>query len=161
MTTALPETAGKVHEPPSRSALEPEAPLGRALLWGATALLAVIVIWQILFKAEVIAAGFETWRPVLYAFLLWAIAVGYAQVLIRGERGKHALFILPAVAFTVAMVIFPTFFGLYIAFTDWNLSSLTGRHFNGLDNVRALLGDAYFWNALRNMIYYVLFVLAQ
>jgi len=38
---------------------------------------------------------------VLYAFLLWAGAVGVAQVLIRGERGKHALFVLPAVAFTV------------------------------------------------------------
>jgi multiple sugar transport system permease protein len=119
------------------------------------------VLWQALFKAGVITAGFETWRPVLYAFLLWAVAVGAAQVLIRGERGKHALFVLPAVAFTVAMVIFPTFFGLYIAFTDWNLSSLTGRQFNGLDNVRSLIADAYFWNALFNMIYYVLFVLVQ
>jgi multiple sugar transport system permease protein len=161
MTTALPETAGKVHEPPSRSTLEPGAPMGRALLWGASAILASVVLWQILFKAEVIASGFDTWRPVLYAFILWTIAFGAAQVLIRGERGKHALFILPAVAFTVAMVIFPTFFGLYIAFTDWNLSSLTGRQFNGLDNVRELLGDAYFWNALGNMVYYLLFVLVQ
>ncbi|MGE3876802.1 MAG: carbohydrate ABC transporter permease [Parvibaculaceae bacterium] len=131
------------------------------LLRGATVVLAVVVLWQVLFKAEVIAAGFDTWRPVLYAFVLWAIALGAAQVLIRGERGKHALFVLPAVAFTVAMVIFPTIFGLYIAFTDWNLSSLTGRRFNGLDNLRALMGDSYFWNALLNMVYYVLFVLVQ
>jgi multiple sugar transport system permease protein len=59
------------------------------------------------------------------------------------------------------MVVFPTVFGLYIAFTDWNLSSFQGRHFSGLDNVRELLQDAYFWNALRNMAYYVLAVLAQ
>jgi multiple sugar transport system permease protein len=59
------------------------------------------------------------------------------------------------------MVIFPTFFGLYIAFTDWNLSSFAGNHFNGLDNLRSLLEDAYFWNALGNMVYYVLGVLIQ
>jgi multiple sugar transport system permease protein len=63
--------------------------------------------------------------------------------------------------FTVLMVIFPTFFGLYIAFTDWNLSSFAGNHFNGLDNLRSLLEDAYFWNALGNMVYYVLGVLIQ
>jgi multiple sugar transport system permease protein len=71
------------------------------------------------------------------------------------------LFLLPAVLFTVAMVVFPTFFGLYIAFTDWNLSSFAGRQFNGLDNLRALINDPYYWNALHNMIYYVLSVLVQ
>ena len=97
----------------------------------------------------------------LYAYLVWAVALGAGQVMIRGERGHRALFLLPALLFTVAMVIFPTFFGLYIAFTDWNLSSLTGRHFNGLDNLRSLFADPYFWNALVNMVYYVLAVLVQ
>lgn len=161
MTAALPQTAGKMHEPLSRSASEPRAPMGRALAWLSSLALAAIVLWQMLFKAEVFATGFETWRPVLYAFLLWAVAIGAAQVLIRGERGKHALFVLPAVAFTVAMVIFPTFFGLYLAFTNWNLSSVAGPQFNGLDNLRSLMADAYFWNALINMAYYVLFVLVQ
>ena len=72
----------------------------------------------------------------LYAYLLWAVALGAGQVMIRGERGQRALFLLPALLFTIAVVIFPTVFGLYIAFTDWNLSSLTGRHFNGLDNLQ-------------------------
>ena len=53
--------------------------------------------------------------------MLWSIALGDGMVLIRGEAGMRALFILPAVLFTVAMVIFPTLFGLSIAFTDWNL----------------------------------------
>jgi len=66
-----------------------------------------------------------------------------------------------ALLFTIAMVIFPTFFGLYIAFTDWNLSAFAGRQFNGLENVRALINDPYYWNALTNMVYYVLAVLAQ
>jgi multiple sugar transport system permease protein len=59
------------------------------------------------------------------------------------------------------MVIFPTFFGLYIAFTDWNLSSFSGRRFSGLDNLRSMWNDPYYWNALRNMVFYVLAVFVQ
>ena len=74
----------------------------------------------------------------------------------------RALFVLPAVLFTVAMVIFPTFFGLYIAFTDWNLSSFAGRQFNGLDNLCAAAGTTrIYWNALGNMVFYVLAVLVE
>ena len=51
------------------------------------------------------------------------------QVVVRGERGLRALFLLPAVLFTVAVVIFPTLFGIYIASLDWNLSSFEGPHF--------------------------------
>jgi multiple sugar transport system permease protein len=134
---------------------------GRLLLLAASALLVVLTLVQGLYAAEVTDIGFETWRPILYAYLLWSVALGLAQVMMRGEAGHKALFVLPAVLFTVAMVIFPTVFGLYIAFTDWNLSSLAGRHLNGLDNLRALFSDAYFWNALLNMVFYVLAVLVQ
>jgi multiple sugar transport system permease protein len=58
-------------------------------------------------------------------------------------------------------VIFPTFFGLYIAATDWNLSSLTGVHFSLVGNFRTLLHDSFFWNALGNMVYYALAVIVQ
>ena len=119
------------------------------------------MVIQTLHGSGVISAGFENWRPVLYAYLLWAVGLGAGQVLNRGERGHRALFLLPALLFTVAVVIFPTVFGLYIALTDWNLSSLTGIHFNGLDNLRSLFGDTFFWNALANMVYYVLAVFAQ
>src|SRR5262249_10285759 len=78
-----------------------------------------------------------------------------------GERGQMALFVLPAILFTVLMVIFPTLAGLYLAFTDWNLSSGSGHHFNGLDNLREMLQDSFFWNALANMVFYVLGVLVQ
>jgi len=135
--------------------------LGRALIVLASIIFAALLLFQCLYATDAIAFGFENWRPVLYAYLLWTVALGAGLVMIRGERGERALFLLPAVLFTVAMVIFPTFFGLYIAFTNWNLSSFAGRQFNGLDNVRALLQDPYFWNALGNMVYYVLAVLAQ
>lgn len=135
--------------------------LGRWLIVLASLALIAVAIFQVLHVAGTTAYGFDSWRPVLYAYVLWSIALGAGIILIRGERGHRAAFLLPAVLFTVAMVIFPTFFGLYIAFTDWNLSSFAGRRFNGLDNLRSLFTDPYFWNALLNMVFYVLAVLVQ
>ena len=154
-------------DPPTALPLTPRRPsagsknAGRWLIYGGSFGFAFLLLVQTLYAAGAIAVGFANWRPALYAYVLWAGALGTGLVLINRERGQQALFLLPAVLFTVAMVIFPTFFGLYIAFTDWNLSSLTGRHFNGLDNIRTLINDAFFWNALGNMIWYVLSVLVQ
>jgi multiple sugar transport system permease protein len=161
MQTSTPLAGDPQIEVVSSEIADSRKALGRGLIILASLGLAAVLIVQVLYAAEAISVGFENWRPALYAFLLWSVALGVGQVLIRGERGHRALFLLPAVLFTIAMVIFPTFFGLYIAFTDWNLSSFAGRQFNGLDNVRALLNDAYFWNALRNMVFYVLAVLVQ
>ncbi|WP_425348667.1 carbohydrate ABC transporter permease [Rhizobium oryziradicis] len=147
------------NEQPSRR--QPHARHGRLLLAIASLLLLGMLVLQLLDTMEITAFGFSNWRPLLYAYVAWAVALCAAQVLIRGEDGQKAAFVLPAVLFTVAMVVFPTVFGLYIAFTDWNLSAAAGRHFNGIDNLRALFADFYFWNALLNMIYYVLAVLAQ
>ena len=134
---------------------------GRIVIGIASLVLVVAFVVQALYVAGVVPFGFATWRPVLYAYLVWSVALGAAQVIIRGEPGQKALFLLPALLFTIAVVIFPTIFGLYIAFTDWNLSSLTGRHLNGFDNLRTLANDTYFWNALGNMAFYVLGVFAQ
>jgi multiple sugar transport system permease protein len=134
---------------------------GRILFAAATILLVAVLVLQILDATGVTAIGLVSWRPLLYAYVIWSVALCFAQVMIRGEAGQRAAFVLPAVLFTVAMVIFPTVFGLYIAFTDWNLSATADRHFNGLDNLRTLFADVYFWNALLNMVYYVLSVLVQ
>ena len=135
--------------------------LGRGLVIMASVALGFVFILQSLSATGIFDLGFEDWRPSLYAYALWAIALGIGQVLTRGEAGYKALFLLPALLFTIAMVIFPTVFGLYIAFTDWNLSAFEGQKFNGLDNLRALFADPYFWNALRNMVFYVVSVLGQ
>ncbi|QEN86191.1 sugar ABC transporter permease [Labrys sp. KNU-23] len=135
--------------------------VGRLLIGLASALLVVAALVQFLHENQGFALGFDNWRPVLYAFVLWSVALGVGQVLMRGEAGERALFILPAVLFTVAMVIFPTIFGFYIALTDWNLSSFAGQRFNGLDNLVALFHDPDFWNALANMVFYVLMVLVE
>ncbi len=123
--------------------------------------LAAVLVLQLLDKTGAITLGFENWRPLLYAFVVWAVALGVGQVLVRGEMGRRALFVLPAVLFTVAMVIFPMLFGLSIAFSDWNLSAFAGRRFNGLDNFRQMIQDPFYWNALLNMVYYVLAVLVE
>ncbi|MER8810729.1 sugar ABC transporter permease [Mesorhizobium australicum] len=135
--------------------------LGWALMAIATLGLLATIVLQILYKTEVDPIGFETWRPVVYAYVLWGVAIGIGQVLTRGEDGQRALFLLPALLFTIAMVIFPTLFGFYIALTDWNLSSFSGRRFNGLDNFWQMLADPYYRNALFNMVLYVLAVLVE
>jgi multiple sugar transport system permease protein len=129
--------------------------IGWGIILLASLILVAVFLIQILYKTATIPVGFETWRAVLYAYILWAVALSIGQVLIRGELGRRSLFLLPALLFTISVVIFPTFFGLYIAFTDWNLSSFEGRQFNGLDNVRELLQDTYYWNALKNTVYYI------
>ena len=134
---------------------------GTALIWLATIGLGAIVVAQALDAAKVLPLGFGNWRPTLFAYLLWAVALGYGMVLVRGEAGRRALFILPAVLFTVAMAIFPTLFGFSIAFTDWNLSSFAGQKFNGFDNLVQLFRDPFYWNALGNMVFYVALVLAE
>lgn len=135
--------------------------LANALVLCSGAVFIALFLLQALDAAGILPIGFENWRPTLFAFVVWAIALGFGQALTRGDDGQKALFLLPALLFTAAMVIFPTLFGLYIAFTDWNLSSFEGQKFNGLDNLYKLLADHYFWNALGNMVFYVTSVLGQ
>lgn len=134
---------------------------GRLVIFVATVVLVGTLLFQVLHTIERIDSGFTNWRPVLYVYVGWAIALCVGLVLSRGELGHRALFILPAVLFTISMVVFPTVFGLYIAFTDWNLSSSTGRTFSGLNNIRKLMHDKFFWTAMENMVYYVLSVFVQ
>jgi multiple sugar transport system permease protein len=148
-------------QPALRRGLSSRKTAGRALIGLASLGFALLLLVQVLHTTGTITAGFSNWRPILYAYLLWGTVFGAGQVIIRGERGLRALFLLPAVLFTVAVVIFPTVFGFYIASLDWNLSSLEGPHFNGLNNVIGLFHDDYYWNALRNMVVYTLAVLGE
>jgi multiple sugar transport system permease protein len=134
---------------------------GRALIITASFGLVTTILLQFFHAIGWLSFGFSSWQPSLYAYVVWAISFGAAQVVVRGEAGQRALFLLPALLFTILMAVFPTFFGLYIAFTDWNLSSVAGMHFNGFDNLRYLVADEHFWNALLNMVYYVIGVLFQ
>ncbi|MEX0345449.1 MAG: carbohydrate ABC transporter permease [Rhizobiaceae bacterium] len=135
--------------------------LGKLLLWGSFALLTVAFLVQAFRDAGMTDWGFANWRPVLFAYFLWAFMLCLSRVMIYGEQGKKALFVLPAALFVISMVVFPLLFGLWIAFSDWNLSSLTGRKFNGLDNVRQMMSDPFYWNALYNMVIYTIVILVE
>ncbi|MCA3443683.1 MAG: sugar ABC transporter permease [Rhodobacter sp.] len=134
---------------------------GRAIVRASAALLLGIAVAQTLDRTGTLDLGFADWRPTLYAYVLWAVCLCWAQVLVHGEQGKRVLFVLPAVLFVVSLVVFPLIFGLIIAFSDWNLSSPTGRKFNGLDNLRQMWTDPFYWNALRNMIWYMLAIIVE
>lgn len=134
---------------------------GNAIVWGSAALLLVIATLQALDTWGGIGIGFSNWRPTLYAYVLWAVCLCASQVLIKGEFGKRSLFVLPAALFVVSMVVFPLAFGVGIALSDWNLSSPLGRQFNGLDNFRHMWRDPFYWNALENMVWYVLAILPE
>ncbi|WP_299736702.1 carbohydrate ABC transporter permease [uncultured Roseobacter sp.] len=129
--------------------------VGRAMVWGAGMLFCVMAAMQFMYDTDRSIVGFETWRPVLFAYLLWATALCAAQVIVNGEKGKRTLFVLPAALFVISLVVFPLLFALYVSFTDWNLASLNGPQPNGWDNMRQMWGDAFYWNALKNMVYYV------
>jgi multiple sugar transport system permease protein len=135
--------------------------LGKAITWGSAGLLALVALLQTADLNGWLNIGFANWRPTLYAYVLWGICLCASQVITRGEHGKRTLFVLPAVLFVVSMVVFPLLFGLVIAFSDWNLSSPDGRKFNGLANVREMWTDPFYWNALKNMVWYTLAIILE
>lgn len=134
---------------------------GKIIVWGSAGLMFLVALLQTADQNGWLDIGFETWRPTLYAYVLWSICLCAGQVIARGEHGKRTLFVLPAALFVVSMVVFPLLFGLVIAFSDWNLSSPDGRQFNGLDNVRQMWADPFYWNALKNMVYYTLAIIVE
>ena len=131
---------------------------GKMLVWGSALLCAGLAVWQMAFETGRVGSGFENWRPILYAYVLWAFALCAAQVIVNGEKGKRTLFVLPAALFVISLAVFPLLFALYISFTDWNLASPNGPQPNGWDNLVQMWNDGFYWNALKNMVYYVLAV---
>jgi multiple sugar transport system permease protein len=134
---------------------------GRGIIWGSGLLMALVALAQLMQVQGLHDFGLTSWRPTLYAYIFWAICLSWGQVLLYGEQGKRTLFVLPAALFVISLTVFPLLFGLVIAFSDWNLSSPDGRQFNGLANVRQMWADPFYWNALLNMVWYVLAILVE
>lgn len=135
--------------------------LGRAIVWAAAALLVLVAMLQVLQVNGTYDFGFRNWRPTLYAYCTWAVAMCCAQVLVRGEQGKRVLFVLPAALFVISLTVFPLLFGLVIAFSSWNLSNPDGRQFNGVANLVQMWRDPFYWNALLNMVWYCLAIIVE
>ena len=123
--------------------------LGKSLIWGSAAILALTVVLQ----APSDQMGRRTSASPPGGPRFTPIASGPSACAgpgpAGGEQGKRTLFVLPAALFVVSLTVFPLLFGLIIAFSDWNLSSPDGRQFNGLDNLRQMWTDPFYWNALR------------
>lgn len=67
-------------------------------------------------------------------------------------------FIAPALALLAMFVFLPAAAALGLSFTDFDIYALADirrLRFVGLDNYRRLFGDAEFWMALRNTLYFV------
>jgi multiple sugar transport system permease protein len=134
---------------------------GLALIWGSGAIALAVALAQSAQTAGMVDLGFQTWRPTLYAYCLWATALCWGQVILRGEAGKRTLFVLPAALFVVSLTVFPLLFGLIIAFSSWNLSSPDGRQFNGMANLVQMWNDPFYWNAMGNMVWYTLAIVVE
>ena len=134
---------------------------GQVMIWGSFAVLVLVAALQWLDRDGALGLGWDTWRPTLYAFCLWATGLCWGQVVLRGELGKRVLFVLPAALFVVAMVVFPLIFAVGIALSDWNLASPDGRKFNGTANLVQMWNDPFYWNALLNMVWYTLAILVE
>jgi len=65
------------------------------------------------------------------------------------QRASY-LFILPAFLSVLILMYWPTFTGLFYAFTDWN-PGLHDVHFVGFDNFVAMVHDIYVRSAFRNV----------
>jgi multiple sugar transport system permease protein len=70
----------------------------------------------------------------------------------RDGRSRYLLFVLPALAVMLAVIVFPWLFTLYMSVHDWRIG---GAHsFVGLDNYVRLTGDERFRGAVIRTLFY-------
>ncbi|MFF7553790.1 carbohydrate ABC transporter permease [Streptomyces olivaceus] len=76
----------------------------------------------------------------------------------RGQGFQHGgWFVAPFLVLFVLFVVWPLLRGLYLSFTDANISG-DDAHFVGLDNYREALGDPLMWDAFGHSAYFTLLV---
>lgn len=66
------------------------------------------------------------------------------------------LFILPASIHLVVFLLVPLAFSFWLSFHDWNGINIRNAPFIGLKNYQFMVGDARFWNAFRNTVFYAI-----
>jgi multiple sugar transport system permease protein len=121
-----------------------------------TVIAILAIALQILRTVGITEVSLASWRHVAFVVVVWFIVLDVAVFVLGGQKGQRLLFLLPALQITLSLVIFPTFFGFVVAFTQWDLGGISGPVFNGLDNFRRMASDGFFWNALGNNFRYVL-----
>jgi multiple sugar transport system permease protein len=74
------------------------------------------------------------------------------------QRQAAWVFLAPALVLIAVFFAVPILAGLVMSFTDFDLYAIGSPEtirFMGLRNYRQVLGDAEFWNALRNTVFFV------
>ncbi|RKY60589.1 MAG: sugar ABC transporter permease [Candidatus Latescibacterota bacterium] len=71
----------------------------------------------------------------------------------RGQWKVLVLFILPAFVMYSVFMVYPYIQAFYISLTDWRGVS-SQMSFIGLKNFWTMLHDPYFWNALKNTLFF-------
>lgn len=66
------------------------------------------------------------------------------------------LFLVPAVAFLLLFVAYPTVVGLHRSFTEWSFLTIRDWRWSGLDNYARLFGDPVFWLTMKNLLFILL-----
>lgn len=62
---------------------------------------------------------------------------------------------LPAILITAGMIFYPLLYGIYTSLFQWNWTAgMQNKEFIGLGNYLSILKDEYFWNALKNTLYF-------
>jgi multiple sugar transport system permease protein len=75
---------------------------------------------------------------------------------VRPWYQRHAPYLLvaPFLVLFAAFGLFPLLFSLWMAFQTWEpTAGLEAMRFTGLDNLIFVLGDGWFWKALRNTVW--------
>ena len=68
------------------------------------------------------------------------------------RRSKYVMFIVPATIITIAVILFPWVFTLWMSLNDWTIGS--SQIFVGLDNFTKLATDQRFLSSIPRTIYY-------
>jgi multiple sugar transport system permease protein len=71
----------------------------------------------------------------------------------RSRTRTGWLFILPSLAHLSIFVLFPILFAFYLSLHRWDVLK-RGKPFVGLANYAHVLHDPFYWNALKNSVYY-------
>ncbi|WP_372661781.1 carbohydrate ABC transporter permease [Cohnella sp.] len=70
------------------------------------------------------------------------------------DRNLKWIYVLPAVAFVLLMMLFPILYTVRISFFEWSMSAITPPKWVGLENYMTLLQDDRFWKAVRSTLYF-------
>lgn len=89
------------------------------------------------------------------------IKTGPRQVYKKGDNIAGFLFIAPLYIGFLIFVLFPSFFSLFLSFTEWSfLGGLKEINFVGIENYRELFSDSWFIESLKNTLVFTISTVA-